>query len=219
MLDQLATKVLNNFDESVDTEQIRKKIQAKQNTIYDIMDSLKKTPKKKNIMKQALELFYDKDFYNNLDTNPHLLCFNNYIVDFEKNEYRLGKHDDYISLCTGIDYIPMEVVKEKHMKEHDEIIDFIAKLFPNENLRKYMWEHLASCLIGTNENQTFNIYCGSGANGKSKLVELMSMCLGDYKGIVPITLITQKRTSIGSTSSEVVQLKGIRYERSKISCE
>ena len=74
-----------------------------------------------------------------------------------------------------------------------------------------MWEHLASCLIGTNENQTFNIYCGSGANGKSKLVELMSMCLGDYKGIVPITLITQKRTSIGSTSSEVVQLKGRRY--------
>ena len=211
LLDQLATKVLNNFDESVDTEQIRKKIQAKQNTIYDIMDSLKKTPKKKNIMKQALELFYDKDFYNKLDKNEQLLCFNNYIVDFEKNEYRMGKHDDYISLCTGIDYIPIDIVKQKYMKEHDEIIDFIAKLFPNENLRKYMWEHLASCLIGTNENQTFNIYCGSGANGKSKLVELMSLSLGDYKGIVPITLITQKRTSIGSTSSEVVQLKGRRY--------
>ena len=39
----------------------------------------------------------------------------------------------------------------------------------------------------------------------------MSLSLGDYKGIVPITLITQKRTSIGSTSSEVVQLKGRRY--------
>jgi P4 family phage/plasmid primase-like protien len=54
-------------------------------------------------------------------------------------------------------------------------------------------------------------YTGSGANGKSKLVELMSKILGDYKGTVPITLITQKRTSIGSTSSEIVQLRGKRY--------
>jgi len=65
--------------------------------------------------------------------------------------------------------------------------------------------------MGTNENQTFNIYTGSGCNGKSKLVELMSKGLGDYKATVPTTLITQGRASVGSTSSEVVQLKGIRY--------
>merc|ERR1712070_72376 len=40
---------------------------------------------------------------------------------------------------------------------------------------------------------------------------LMSKILGEYKGTVPITLITQKRNSIGGTSSEVVQLKGLRY--------
>ena len=73
-----------------------------------------------------------------------------------------------------------------------------------------MWEHLASILIGTNENQTFNIYNGSGCNGKSKLVELMSKGLGDYKA-QPITLVTQKRGSIGGTSSEIVQLQGVRY--------
>jgi putative DNA primase/helicase len=39
----------------------------------------------------------------------------------------------------------------------------------------------------------------------------MSHALGDYKGTVPITLVTEKRTSIGGTSSEVMQLKGIRY--------
>jgi len=44
-----------------------------------------------------------------------------------------------------------------------------------------MWQHLASCLIGTNDNQTFNIYTGSGRNGKSKLVDLMSKAMGDYK--------------------------------------
>ena len=59
-----------------------------------------------------------------------------------------------------------------------------------------MWDHLAATLIGTIENQTFNIYTGTGRNGKSKLVELMSLVLGDYKGTVPITLITQKETAL-----------------------
>ena len=72
----------------------------------------------------------------------------------------------------------------------------MSQLFPNKDLLSYMWEHLASTLLGTNENQTFNIYTGSGANGKSKLVELMSIILGEYKGTVPITLVTQKRNNI-----------------------
>ena len=44
-----------------------------------------------------------------------------------------------------------------------------------------------------------------------KSFQLMEKVLGDYKGTVPITLITQKRPSIGSSSSEVVALKGVRY--------
>jgi hypothetical protein len=33
----------------------------------------------------------------------------------------------------------------------------MEKLFPIPELNRYMWEHLASCLICTNLNQTFNI--------------------------------------------------------------
>ena len=46
---------------------------------------------------------------------------------------------------------------------------------------------------------------------KSVLVELMGVILGDYKATVPLTLITQKRTSIGGVSPEVAGLKGTRY--------
>jgi P4 family phage/plasmid primase-like protien len=73
-----------------------------------------------------------------------------------------------------------------------------------------MWDFLASCLIGTNENQTFNIWTGTGANGKSILVELMTRCLGQYKGVVPLSLITKERINIGSASPELAQLIGIR---------
>jgi putative DNA primase/helicase len=74
-----------------------------------------------------------------------------------------------------------------------------------------MWDHLSSCLIGTNKNQTFNVYHGSGSNGKSLLADLMSATLGDYKGTVPITLVTDARGKIGGTSDEVLKLKGVRY--------
>ena len=94
---------------------------------------------------------------------------------------------------------------KKNAKIIAEIEDFATQLFPIKELNTYMWDHLASCLIGTNQNQTFNIYTGKGRN-ESKLVELMSLILGEYKGTVPITLITQKRNSIGSTSPEVMQL-------------
>ena len=69
-----------------------------------------------------------------------------------------------------------------------------------------------SALIGRSNDQTFNIYNGeNGSNGKSKFVEFMGHVFGDYKGTVPISLITSTRPNIGSTSSEIVQLKGLRY--------
>jgi putative DNA primase/helicase len=39
----------------------------------------------------------------------------------------------------------------------------------------------------------------------------MSVTLGDYKGTVPITLVTDSRGKIGGTSDEVLKLKGVRY--------
>ena len=176
--------------------------------LTDIGLLLKKTTWKNNIMREAQELFYDQNFIQKLDQNPYLLCFNNCVVDFKEKIHRTGRPDDYISKCTNIDYVPIDM--KKHEQTAKEITSFMEQLFPNEDLRKYMWEHSASCLVGTNENQTFNIFTGSGRNGKSKYVDLMSKGLGDYKGTVPITLITQKRNSIGSTSSEIVQLMGTR---------
>ena len=154
-------------------------------------------------------LFEIFDFLNLLDSKNYLLCFNNGVMDFDEGNFRNGIPEDYTSKCTNIDYIPLDEERDKVKME--EINTFMYQLFPNNELREYMWQHLASTLLGMNSNQTFNIYTGRGRNGKSKLVEFMSLVLGDYKATVPITLITQKRNSIGSTSSEIVQLMGVRY--------
>lgn len=186
----------------------RKKIEEKIKTLTNIGLMLRRTNHKNNIMREARDLFYDKDFLAKQDENNDLMCFNNGVFDFRDNVFRDGKPEDYITKTTHIDYVPINSVDPKACKQ---VKEFMTQLFPVPELHNYMWDHLASTLIGTNENQTFNIYIGSGANGKSKLVDLMTKVLGDYKGTVPITLITQKRPGIGGTSSEIVQLRGVRY--------
>jgi P4 family phage/plasmid primase-like protien len=171
---------------------------------------LKTTTYKNNIMREVKTLFYDKKFYDNLNANPYLLCFKNGVMDFKQKCFRDGQPDDNISKCTNLEYTKLDAASI-HKKEAGEITEFMGQLFPIENVRRYMWEHLASVLIGVNRDQTFNVYIGGGSNGKSKLVELMAMCLGDYKVSLPIALITQKRIGIGSTSSEIAQLVGVRY--------
>jgi phage/plasmid-associated DNA primase len=190
------------------TEQ-RKRMEARGNKIAEITARLGKTQEKNNIMREARELFYDGEFMNKLDTNPYLLCFRNGVVDFERKLFRKGYPDDYVSKSTQIDYIPHDPVK--HKDQIAEIHDFMQKLFPVAELREYMWQHLASGMIGTAINQTLTFYLGVGSNGKSVLVEFMSKVLGDYKYDAPISLIASQRPKIGGLSPEVVALKGVRY--------
>ena len=119
-----------------------------------------------------------------------------------------GYPQDYITKTTGIPYIHATTI-DKTIET--QIIRFMEELFPDPELRTYMLDHLASTFIGTNLNQTFNIYVGCGSNGKSLLTDLMTHTLGEYSGTVPITLVTEKRTSIGGVSPELIQLKGLRY--------
>lgn len=176
--------------------------------ILNICQRLANTNDKKNIMTEAKELFYDGTFLQKLDLNPYLLCFTNGVYDFKLKEFRKGQPEDNVSMCTNNEYIPLSPAVANTVSA---INDFMDELFPEKPLCKYMWEHLASTLLGTSANQTFNMYIGNGQNGKSVLVNLMEKALGQYKGDVPLTLVTEKRGKVGGLTPEIVQLKGIRY--------
>lgn len=195
-------------EESEEQKKMRKSKTIKQVKINDMIKRLGTTNDKKNIMTEAKGFFYDPDFYKKLDENTKLLCCENGVVDFELKQFRKGYPEDYLSKSTLINYIPLT---REHQPIIDEIHDFMNKLFPVEELRNYMWDHLASTLIGDCPDQTFNMYIGVGRNGKSALIALMEQVLGLYKGDVPITLITEKRTKVGGVCPEIVALKGIRY--------
>jgi P4 family phage/plasmid primase-like protien len=197
--------------EYAEDDERREFLKKRSNLIHTIKITLKKTTNKDHIMREAAEIFYDENFVRNMDTNKYLLCFNNGVVDFVNKVFREGYPEDYITKTTRINYAPHDDNNPEWSNTAEEIKKFMSTLFPIPDLNKYMWDHLASCLIGTNKNQTFNVYHGSGSNGKSLLADLMSATLGDYKGTVPITLVTDARGKIGGTSDEVLKLKGVRY--------
>ena len=197
---------LQNYETNND---VHEKMQRKVKKIAEVCIKLKKTNDKNNIMREAMEIFFDKDFIKNMDANKYLLCFSNGVIDFRTKSFRQGYPQDYITKTTGIPYIPYNLEESKEISQ--EITTFMKQLFPQEGLCRYMWDHLSASLIGAKKEHAFNIYRGSGSNGKSILTDLMSQALGEYKGTVPITLVTEKRGTIGGTSSEIIQLKGVRY--------
>ena len=75
--------------------------------------------------------------------------FANGIYDLKKD---VSEQEDLktMLLRVHIDYVPIE----KANKKCYEINEFMEQLFPIKELRTYMWQHLASTLIGTNDNQT-----------------------------------------------------------------
>ena len=177
------------------------------NLLHEIM----RTGNKRNIMHEACHMFKEEKFEENMNRNIYLIGFENGVYDFHEKKFRDGKPDDYLTMSTRKSYLPIDRTNNNDVRILEEIETFFEQLFPNKELCNYMWEHLASTLIGTVLQETINIYMGSGRNGKSKLTELMKITLGDYYGDVPVALVTQKRGKVGGTSSEVAQLKSVRY--------
>jgi P4 family phage/plasmid primase-like protien len=177
--------------------------------LLEISQRLANTNDKKNIMTEAKELFYDSEFLEKIDNNPYLLCFTNGVVDFKQKVFRRGVPEDYLTKCTNIEYRALDYVRDG--PKIAEIKLFMQQLFPITQLCEYMWAHLASTLIGIAGDQTFHMYIGQGQNGKSVLVDLMGMVLGNYKCDVPLSVLTDRRTKVGGLAPEVVAMKGARF--------
>lgn len=170
---------------------------------------LKTTGFKTNVMKECRELFFDEQFSKKLDTNKDIIAFNNGVLDLITFEFRPGKQEDCLSYSTHIDY---EVDRPYYeYPAWPKVEKFIQQVLPKREVREYFIKHLASNLFGGNTAQKFHILTGSGSNGKSMIMNLMTKTMGDYACTVPISLFTQKRKSSGSAAPEVARLKGRRF--------
>ena len=176
--------------------------------------------------------FYEKDVMERFDSNLDLLGFENGVYDLKENVFREGRPEDYITMSTKLTMpvdrkdLPMKlddlvkVVSQSDIiygkdkvpfeRANKDLLLFMKQLFPSGNVRNYIYRWLSKCLSGENRDEGFYIWTGTGGNGKSKLVELMSMTIGDYFSNLSVALLTQKRKASGAASPELEKTKGKR---------
>ena len=175
--------------------------------ISSISLKLKGNSFKKNILDEATEFFYKEDFEELLDTNTHLIGFENGVYDLNSELFRQGIPEDYISLSTKINYEQYDCYDELIQ----EVNTFIQQVLPKKDVREYVLTLLSSFLDGKITLEKFHIWTGCGGNGKSKLIELFQNCYGDYCTIFPCSLITQKRARAESCNPSLANSKGKRF--------
>lgn len=175
----------------------------------EMMLKLKQTKFKDNVMKECREVFLDEEFAEKLDENKNLIAFSNGVFDTLKMEFRDGSPDDYISFSTNIEFDQQTPYYRNEC--WPELEKFIADVLPDPEIRVYFLQHLSTSLSGGNDAQKFHILTGSGSNGKSMLMNLMSTCMGDYSCKAPISLLTQQRNKSAAAAPELVRMKGRRF--------
>jgi P4 family phage/plasmid primase-like protien len=179
-------------------------------------------------LKEAAGLFYVKDFIYKLDSNINLIGTANGVIDVYSPTtvvaedgtktvkygvvHRQGKANDFVRHQMGhmtaplLDPIPY-VQYNPSDPVNAEIDDFFLKVFPRPDLRAYMWRLLSSHLRRKNEETGFYIWSGVGGNGKSVLVSLMRMVMGDYATPLKTTAVTRKKADSGAANPDLVVLE------------
>ena len=199
------SKKASNTEDEDDQERYTKKCKK----FTNISLKMKKTEFKDKMIKECSSLFFNEEFEDKLlDSNPHLIGFENGVLDLENMEFREGRPEDYISMSTRINYIPID---DTDPLIREQIMDFMRKVVPNDDVREYLMMVMASMLDGNNKEEKFYVWSGKGSNGKSKCIELMDKAMGDYSCTFNVSLLTSKRGGSGQTNSELVRAKGRRF--------
>jgi hypothetical protein len=145
----------------------------------------------KNVIVQKFaEVAYDPNFLKVLDEKSYLICFKNGVYDLNTNEFGNGRPDDYISLCTGYDYMDFN----KNDKNYREIKNFFKKIQPDKSMREYLLTVLSTCLSDLIPEE--NLYIFTGSKTKNKIMELMKYTLGDLFEPIKIINFSNDRINI-----------------------
>jgi phage/plasmid-associated DNA primase len=188
----------------------REEINNKMTRCYTLYTQLQDTTFLNKIMTQVAVLFYDSEFFGNLDTTVHLLATKNKVLDIQGANIfiRPGKPEDYISKSLSIN------LRGDYSWDHPKVKKLLAwlrQVFPNKELYEYFLCYASSGLYGRNLERFFANFLGRGGNGKSLIVQLFEHTMGSYVIKLPVSALTGKRVGQGGVSPEFARIEGARW--------
>ena len=200
-------KARANYWRNKEGDEADKKEYNKKREVCDtIAVKLKNTSYKSSIFAELKGFVENPKIESLMNSQGHLLRFENGVYDFKSSVFRDGRPEDYMTFITGCTY----VAYDESLPYINDVKTFIKNIFQNEDDRRYALYTIASCLNGCKKEDSFFILNGSGSNGKSKLCSFIAQAFGTYYGTLPVALLTQKRTKSNEAQSELVRTAGRR---------
>lgn len=201
-------KETDDDDDDDDKDELKAKIKSlkkKIKSVHLICIHLQNASYLDAVSKIAMIDFHQPKFYEDkIDSKGYLFAFKNKVFDCKTLQLRTIKPDDFIMNNTGYDY-------PEYIDEDCSIIiqDYYKTIYPDEDVRNYMWFNDSLTLNGERTTQNFIIHTGSGSNSKSTKFSMIKSILGDYFCEVNADTFTKPPKTANSTS-ELYKAKGSR---------
>ncbi len=137
--------------------------------------------------------------HDQLDADPYRLNVRNGTIDLTTGELREHDRADLITKLAPVEHDPAAEAPTFH--------EFLARILPSEELRRFVQRVAGYTLTGDVSEQALFFLYGTGANGKSTLINALMLALGDYAKQAAPDLLVVKR---GSHPTELADLFGAR---------
>jgi P4 family phage/plasmid primase-like protien len=128
------------------------------------------------------------------------------VYDLEKNIFRIGYPEDYITLTCGYE-LQIDLDDSKYI---DEILNIFNEIYSQPGVCDYVLDKLAYALHGDKYEDDMICLVGEGRNGKDAAVTLSTMMLGQYAGQPDASLWMGKTKPSNQANSELDQTRGMR---------
>jgi phage/plasmid-associated DNA primase len=173
-------------------------------SIQKMIEKLKSSPYKTNVMKEAMEIFYDRRFKEKLDTDAYKMVFKNGVYDFKLNLFRDGRPEDFLSKNLPINYVQFT---ENHQKVQ-EVYTFLEKVFPDKSLRRYFMDISSDIFVGGNPRKIVPVWQGEGDNAKSVTQTIFEKMFGPLAIKLNTTVVTGKKVGSGAANADLARAGG-----------
>lgn len=139
------------------------------------------------------------NFLDITDQQKNLVAFTDCALDLDTGKVVPLTKDLYIRTTTGYPY-PSQEDKETE----DKLWEIFHSMFEDKRDALYMITTIAYCLHGDKNNlDLFFSWVGKGGNGKGCMLILIKNAFGGYFSMLPVSYLTQRRTSSSSAQPEL----------------
>jgi len=140
---------------------------------------------------------------DDFDNDPWLCALKNGTLDLRTGQLRSHDQKDMITKLAPVAYNP-----SARCPRWLEFLDMI--MLSRKSLVEFLKRALGSSLTGiTSDKAMFILYGPGGDNGKSTMVEVIEMLLGNYARRTPVDTFLKKRE--GSIPNDIARLRGARF--------